>query len=214
MCNKDLISISIIDGIYIRKVAYVNIGKNNIVAGTFSQTGEVDVHATYHEDGHCHVKRKKAGKINEVDLFDGCPILTFKGKINLFNRLFQRDISKLPKSVSILAESSDGIKLEFRRDNSPHLMSIFLIESGRMDLLPYINKEEYILYDKSSPWILVTFFIPSNDKWKSIMGNLKQSQHIVYDTYYEGITSREDHMKVQLWLPPEFNKQRDSVKLS
>ena len=215
MSGKNLISISVTDGIDIRKVAYVNIGENIIVAGTFSQTGEVDVHATYHNDGHCHLKRKQAGKqLNEVDLFDGCPILAFKGKINLFNRLFPRDVSKLPKSISIPAKSSDEIKLEFRRDNSPHLMSIFLIESGRKDLLPDINKEEYVLYDKSSPWILVTFFIPSNEKWKNIMRNLKQSQHVSYDIYCEDIISHEDPMKVQLWIPPEFNKQKDSVKLS
>lgn len=211
-----MLSISITDGIDIRKVAFVNINKNMIVAGTFSQTGKVDVHATYHKDGHCHVKRKKEGKLlEETDLFDGSPISAFESKINLFNRLFPRDLSKLPYDISIPVKSSDEITLKYRSDNESHLMSIFLIESGRSDLLPHINKEEYVLYEKSSPQILVTFFAPSEDKWGNIMKNLKQDQYIFYDIYCrEDEISRENPLKLSLWIPPGFNRERDSVKLS
>ena len=222
--RNNMVSISITDGIDIRKVAFVNIDKNMIVAGTLSQTGKVDVHATYHKDGHCHVKRKKEGELlEETDLFDGSPISAFKGKINLFNRLFPRDLSRLPYDIwkpvkssdEITLKSSDEITLKYRNDNESHLMSIFLIESGRSDLLPHINKEEYVLYEKSSPQILVTFFAPSEDKWENIMKNLKQSQHVVYDIYCrEDEISRENPLKVPLWIPPGFNRERDSVKLS
>lgn len=211
-----MLSISITDGIDIRKVAFVNVDKNMIVAGTFSQTGKVDVHATYHKDGHCHVKRKKEGKLlEEIDLFDGSPISAFESKINLFNRLFPRDLSKLPYDISIPVKSSDEITLKYRSDKESHLMSIFLIESGRSDLLPHINKEEYVLYDKSSPQILVTFFVPSEDKWRNIMKNLKQDQPVFYDIYYgEDEISRENPLKLSLWIPPGFNRERDSVKVS
>ena len=47
------------------------------------------------------------------------------------------------------------------------------------------------------------------------MKNLKQSQHVVYDIYYgEDEISRENPLKVPLWIPPGFNRERDSVKLS
>lgn len=220
-----MLSISITDGMDIRKVVFVKIDKSGIVAGTFSHKGKVDVHATYHKDGHCHVKRKRErGLLEEIDLFDGSPISAFEGKINLFNRLFPRDLSKLPYdiykpyNISVPVKSSDEIDeitLKYRNDNESHLMSIFLIESGRNDLLPHINKEEYVLYEKSSPQILVTFFAPSEDKWENIMKNLKQDQYIFYDIYCrEDEISRENSLKLSLWIPPGFNRERDSVKLS
>ena len=168
--DNDFVSISITDGIEKRKVAFVKIGYNDIVAGGFKETGELDIHATYHIDGHCHVKTIKEKKVvREFDLFDGYPMKEFKGKINLFNRLFPTDISKLPRTVSIPSDNSEEIKLKFSKDILPHMMSIFLIESGGMDYLPDISKKEYILYDKSSPWILITFFSPTELKWNDII---------------------------------------------
>lgn len=208
------VSISIANNNEARKVAYVKVGQNDIVAGTFSLTGEKDVHVTYHDNGHCHYKKKENGKlVREDDLFDGKPILKFKGKVNLFNRLFQSDFSTLPETVSIPSRGLEDIKFKFM-SRKPHLMSIFLIENGRKDLLPVLNKDEFALYDKCSPWALVTFFEPTNDKWNNIMKGLEQGQHICFDIYQSGIASYDKPSTIDIWIPPEFDKNRDLFTLS
>lgn len=211
------LSISITDNDEARKVAYIKIKQDEIVAGTFSRTGEKDIHATYHANGHCHWKRKENGKlIEEKDLFEGNPLTNFKGKINFFNRLFATDFSGLPYGVSIPTNDEGDIRLQFK-GGKLHLMSVFLIEDRRRDLLPDINKDEFVLYDKCSPWVLVTFFNPIEDKWNAkwnaIMKDLEQDQQFFYDVYHEGLVSKDSPLEITFWTPPCFDKKRDSVTL-